>query len=59
MADLDRKQWLTPAEAAEYLGISRSRIYHLKDKLSHFKGRTKQSRVLFLKENLLEDYLNS
>lgn len=59
MADFDHKQWLTPAEAAEYLGISRSRIYHLKDKLSHYKGRSKQSRVLFLKEHLLDDYLNS
>lgn len=46
--------WLTPSEAADILGLSRSRIYHLRDKLTHRKG----TRLFFLRESLFDDYMN-
>lgn len=54
----DGSEWLSPKEAAAYLNLSVSRVYHLKRHLTHRKGNTPKSRVLFLKETLLDDYLN-
>jgi hypothetical protein len=51
--------WLTTAEAAEHLGLSASRIYHLKNQLTHRKGNSSKSRVFFLRSRLFEDYMNS
>ena len=58
VTEKDGSQWLSPKEAADYLSLSVSRIYHLKNFLTHRKGNTRKSRVLFLKETLLDDYLN-
>jgi hypothetical protein len=52
------EEYLTAAEAADYLNLSVSRIYHLREKLSHKKcGNSKTSRVYFIKSKLLDDYL--
>jgi len=51
--------WLTPKEAADRLGISTSRVYHLKNSLTHRKGGSKKARVFFLESTLFEDYLNA
>lgn len=51
--------WLTPQEAADRLGLSVGRIYHLKNRLTHIKGDSSRSRVYFLDKTLLEDYINS
>ena len=51
--------YLTPAEAADFLNLSVSRIYHLRDRLSHIKcGKSVTSRIYFIKSKLLDDYLN-
>lgn len=51
--------WLSPKEAATYLGLSVDRIYHLKEKLTHRKsGDTPQARIYFLESALFEDYMN-
>lgn len=50
--------WLTPSEAAAHLGLSVSRVYHLKGYLTHKKGGTKKSRVFFLQSTLFDDYMN-
>lgn len=50
--------YCTAEEAAKILHISRSRVYHLKNKLTHIKqGKNKQGRVLFRVDRLLDDYL--
>ena len=51
--------WLTPQEAADKLGLSVGRIYHLKNQLTHLKGDSLRSRVYFLERSLFEDYINS
>jgi hypothetical protein len=51
--------WLTPKEAAVHLGLSTSRIYHLKNKLTHRKGSQKQSRLFFLQSTLFDEYINT
>lgn len=51
--------WLTPQEAADRLGLSVSRLYHLKNKLTHRKGRSSKSRVFFLESTLFDDYMNT
>jgi hypothetical protein len=51
--------WLTPKEAAIKLGLSVSRIYQIKNFLTHRKsGTSNQSRVFFLDSTLVDDYLN-
>lgn len=50
--------WLSVKEAAERLGLSVSRIYHIKNKLTHRKGNSTRSRVYFLESALFEDYMN-
>ena len=47
--------WLTPVEAADMLGLSVGRIYHLKNQLTHKKG---PHRVYFLQSTLFDDYIN-
>ncbi len=56
--DADGEEWLTAEGAAAYLHLSVSRIYHIKNHLTHRKGDSRQSRVFFLKRTLFEDYLN-
>ena len=59
VVDKDGERWLTPKEAAQKLGLSVSRIYQIKNQLTHKKvGTEKQSRVFFLDSELVEDYLN-
>ena len=58
MVHINGYDYLTPAEAAEELGLSRSRIYHIKQYLTHRKGATPQSRILFRRDTLLDDYLS-
>jgi hypothetical protein len=50
--------WLTPKEAAQELGLSVDRIYHLKNLLTHRKGNTIRSHVFFLKRTLFQDYIS-
>jgi hypothetical protein len=50
--------WLSPQEAADQLGLSVSRIYHIKNQLTHRKGNSCRSRVFFLASTLFDDYMN-
>ncbi|MBR1449780.1 MAG: hypothetical protein IJ588_13700 [Prevotella sp.] len=50
--------WLSPKEAAQQLGLSVGRIYHIKNKLTHRKGGSVRSRVFFLESTLFDDYMN-
>ena len=50
--------WLTPKEAADMLGLSVGRVYHIKNFLTHRKGNTRASRIYFLESTLIDDYLN-
>ena len=51
--------WLSPKEAAAKLDLSVSRIYQIKNSLTHRKvGSHKQGRVFFLDRTLFEDYMN-
>lgn len=56
--DADGKEWVSTAEAAKILNLSKSRIYQIKDYLTHRKGNSPQSRVYFLKSRLFDDYMN-
>lgn len=51
------KEWLTSDEAADLLCLSKSRLYHIKNKLTHRKGNTRQARLLFKRDCLIEDYM--
>lgn len=51
--------WLSPKEAAQRLGLSVSRIYHIKNRLTHRKGNSVRSKVYFLESTLFEDYMNN
>lgn len=51
--------WLSPQEAADKLGLSVSRIYHIKNHLTHRKGNGRTSRVYFLESTLFDDYTKS
>ena len=51
--------WLSPKEAAQRLGLSVSRIYHIKNRLTHRKGNSIRSKVYFRESTLFEDYMNS
>ena len=51
---------ITVKEAAETLNLSEDYVRKIKDKLPHVKqGNSKQGRLLFVKEGLMEAYLNS
>jgi hypothetical protein len=50
--------WLTPQEAADKLKLSVSRIYHIKDRLTHIKGNSSSSRIYFLESSIFDDYMN-
>jgi hypothetical protein len=50
--------WLNVREAAEYLGLSVGRVYHIKDSLTHRKGNSRTSRIYFLESAIIDDYLN-
>jgi len=50
--------WLSPQEAADRLGLSVSRIYHIKHQLTHLKGNSTHSRVFFLEATLFDDYMS-
>lgn len=56
--DVDGKEWVSTAEAARILNLSKSRTYQIKNHLTHRKGNSPQSRVYFLKSRLFEDYMN-
>ena len=56
--DADGEEWVSPAEAARILNLSVGRIYHIKNYLTHRKGNSSRSRVLFLKRTLFDDYMN-
>ncbi len=56
--DEDKDEWVTAEEAAKILGLSKDRIYHIKNHLTHRKGNSEKSRVFFLKSRLFEDYMN-
>ena len=56
VTDGDGNVWLTPQEAANKLGLSRDRIYHIKDRLTHKKG---DSRIFFLDRTLVDDYMET
>lgn len=50
---------ITPKEAAERLGISLSRLYHIKDRLPHTKlGTNKQGPLRFYSKGLMDAYMN-
>ena len=59
MIDSNGKRWLTAKEAAQLLGLSVWRVYHIKDKLTYRKGAKNSSRIFFLADTLFDDYLNS
>ena len=47
-------------EAAALIGVSEDYVRKIKDRLPHVKqGNNNQGRLLFVKEGLLEAYLNS
>ena len=51
---------ITVKEAVETLNLSEDYVRKIKDKLPHVKqGNSKQGRLLFVKEGLMEAYLNS
>ncbi len=54
----DEDDWVTAEEAAKILKLSRGTIYHIKNHLTHKKGNSPKSRVLFKKSRLREDYMN-
>ena len=56
--DANGDVWLSPQEAADKLGLSVSRIYHIKNQLTHRKGNSSSSRVFFLEATLFDDYMN-
>jgi hypothetical protein len=58
VTDSNGDVWLTPQEAADELGLTRDRIYHIKNQLTHRKGDKCKSRVFFLKSTLFEDYMS-
>ena len=59
VTDSKGEVWLTPKEAATKLNLSVSRIYQIKNSLTHRKvGSTNQGRVFFLDRTLFDDYMN-
>ena len=58
MVMINGVEWLTTKEAADFLGLSVSRVYHIKRYLTHRKGKSKSSRILFRKDTLIDNYLS-
>ena len=59
VTDSNGELWLSVKEAAARLNLSVSRLYQIKDSLTHRKvGSQKQGRVFFLDRTLLDDYMN-
>jgi len=56
--DANGDVWLSPQEAADRLGLSVSRIYHIKNHLTHSKGNSRRSRLFFLESTLFDDYMS-
>ena len=55
----EEEEWVSMKNAAQILGISLSRMKHIKDRFPHVKqGDCEQGRVLFLKSALMENYIN-
>lgn len=54
VTDKNGEIWLSTKEAAVYLELSVSRIYHIKNFLTHRKA----PRLLFMKSRLLDDYMS-
>lgn len=55
-----QSELLSCKEAAAMIGISEEHIRKIKDRLPHVKqGNNNQGRLLFLRDGLLESYLNS
>ena len=51
---------ITVKEAAQILNLSEDYVRKIKDKLPHVKqGNSKQGRILFVKEGLMDAYLNN
>ena len=51
---------ISSKEAAAQIGVSEDYIRKIKDRLPHVKqGNNNQGRLLFVKEGLMEAYLNS
>ena len=51
---------ISSKEAAALIGVSEDYVRKIKDRLPHVKqGNNNQSRLLFVKEGLMEAYLNS
>jgi hypothetical protein len=51
---------ISSKEAAALIGVSEDYVRKIKDRLPHVKqGNNKQGRLLFVKEGLMEAYLNS
>ena len=59
-SEVKEPELITVKEAAETLNLSEDYVRKIKDKLPHVKqGNSKQGRLLFVKEGLMEAYLNS
>ena len=59
-AEREEPELITVKEAAQTLNLSEDYVRKIKDKLPHVKqGNSKQGRLLFVKEGLMEAYLNS
>lgn len=59
MVDNNGNVWITAKEAALRLNLSVSRIYHIKNRLTHRKiGDSPKSRILFLERAIVNDYLS-
>lgn len=53
-------QLISCKEAAALIGVSEDYVRKIKDRLPHVKqGNNNQGRLLFIKEGLMEAYLNS
>ena len=54
------KELISCKAAAAHIGVSEDYLRKIKDRLPHVKqGNTKQGRLLFVKDGLMEAYLNS
>lgn len=55
----EEEEWVSLKEAAGILGLSKSRMYAIKDKFPHAKqGDNPQGKLLFLKRGLVDNYLS-
>ena len=59
-SEVKEPELITVKEAAETLNLSEDYVRKIKDKLAHVKqGNSKQGRILFVKEGLMDAYLNA